>query len=36
MLGPEAAEKVRGGEAILADFVERDGGFISQKLVEDL
>jgi hypothetical protein len=36
MLGPEAAEKVRGGEATLADFVERDGGFISQKPAEDL
>lgn len=36
MLGPAAAEKVRSGEATLADFVEKDGGFIRQKPVEDL
>lgn len=36
MLGPAAAEKVRSGEATLADFVEKDGGFIRQRPVEDL
>jgi hypothetical protein len=36
MLGPEAAEKVRQGEATLADFVQYDGNFITQKPVEDV
>jgi hypothetical protein len=36
MLGPAAAEQVRKGEATLADFVKEDGGFITQRPVEDL
>jgi hypothetical protein len=36
MLGPEAAEKVRQGEVMLADLVEVDGGFITQKPVTAL
>jgi hypothetical protein len=36
MLGPDAAEKVRKGEATVADFVQRDGGFITQKPLEDV
>jgi hypothetical protein len=36
MLGPEAAEKVRQGEATLADFVMHDGNFITQKPVEQV
>ena len=35
MVGPAAAEKIRAGEATLADFVQRDGGFIRQRPVED-
>jgi hypothetical protein len=36
MLGPEAAEQVRKGEATLADFVKEEGGFITQRPVADL
>jgi hypothetical protein len=36
MLGPEAATMVREGEATLADFVDFDGGFITQKPVTAL
>ncbi len=36
MLGPEAAEKVRKGEATLSDFVKVEGGFITQRPAEDL
>jgi hypothetical protein len=36
MLGPEVAEKVRQGEVMLADLVEVDGGFITQKPVTAL
>jgi hypothetical protein len=36
MLGPEAAEMVRNGDAVLSDFVEVDGGFITQKPVTAL
>jgi hypothetical protein len=36
MLGPEAATMVREGEATLADFVDFDGGFITQKPVAAL
>jgi hypothetical protein len=36
MLGPEAAEMVRQGEVMLADLVEVDGGFITQKPVTAL
>lgn len=35
MVGPAAAEKIRKGEATLADFVQRDGGFITQKPAEE-
>ncbi len=34
VLGPEAAAMVRNGDAVLADFVHVDGGFIRQKPVE--
>jgi hypothetical protein len=36
MLGPEAADMVRNGDAVLSDFVEVDGGFITQKPVTAL
>ncbi len=36
MLGPEAAEKVRQGEATLKDFVQVDGGFIRQRPAENV
>lgn len=41
LLGPEAAEKVRNGDATLEDFVQHESpgdtpGFITQKPVEDL
>ena len=36
MVGPDAAELIRKGEATLADFVKRDGDFITQKPLEDV
>jgi hypothetical protein len=36
MLGPASAEMVRNGDAVLSDFVEVDGGFITQKPVTAL
>jgi hypothetical protein len=36
MLGPEAADMVRNGDAVLSDFVEVDGGFITQRPVTAL
>ena len=36
MLGAEAAQQVRDGDASLADFVKEEGGFIVQRPVSDL